>query len=114
MKHNVFYIAAIFIMGAVMLSSSVCYAGSVKGYTRKDGTYVQPHQRNAPDQYRSNNRNSQSNGGPQRDEYSNDGATNRRNSGYGLYDNDRDGLNNRFDPKPESKKNCNSYSTFGC
>jgi hypothetical protein len=31
------------------------FAGSVKGYYRKDGTYVQPHQRTNPDSSRSNN-----------------------------------------------------------
>lgn len=72
----------------------------VKGHTRKDGTYVQGHTRSSPDSYRSNNLNSQTNGGTQRDEYS--GATNKSNSSYGLYDNDKDGISNSYDNKPES------------
>ena len=72
----------------------------VKGYTRSDGTYVQPHTRSNPDSYRYNNRSSQSNGGNQRDEYS--GATNKSNSSYGSYDNDNDGVGNSNDSQPES------------
>jgi hypothetical protein len=77
----------------------------VQGYYKKDGSYVQGHYRSAPDEYRYNNRDSQSNGGKKRDEYTSDGgATNRGNSTYNLYDNDRDRVNNRYDRKPEIKK----------
>lgn len=47
-------------------------AGDVKGYIKKDGTYVAPHQRSNPDQYKFNNKNSESNGGNQKDEFSTD------------------------------------------
>ena len=77
----------------------------VKGHTRSDGTYVQGHTRSSPDPYRSNNRGSESRGGTQRDEYSSDSATNKSNPGYGWRDNDKDGINNAYDRKPESKKN---------
>jgi hypothetical protein len=36
----------------------------VQGYTRKDGTYVQPHMRSAPDGDRSNNLSTQGNVNP--------------------------------------------------
>jgi hypothetical protein len=76
----------------------------------KDGTYVQGHYKSSPDQYRYNNRSSQSNGGSQRDEYSSGlGATNKNNSLYGYRDNDNDGLSNSYDRYPESKKNCTGY-----
>ena len=78
----------------------------VKGYTKKDGTYVQGHMKSSPDSYRYNNKGSQTFGGSQRDEYSSGlGATNKRNPSYGYRDNDNDGLSNSYDRKPESKKN---------
>ncbi|MBA4285444.1 MAG: hypothetical protein C0434_07925 [Xanthomonadaceae bacterium] len=87
-------------------------AQMVNGYYRKDGTYVAPHMRSAPNANRYDNYGSQTYGGRQRDEFSRDGgATNKRNSAYGMYDNDRDGYYNSFDPKPEKK--CN-YGTYGC
>jgi|GEM_PF-761450 hypothetical protein len=79
----------------------------VNGYSKSDGTYVQGHYRSSPDSYRYNNRNSQSNGGSQRDEYSSGmGATNRSNPSWGYRDNDNDGISNSFDSSPESKSNC--------
>ena len=77
----------------------------VKGYTRKDGTYVQGHTKSSSDSYRFNNKNSNSNGGNRRDEFSNYGATNKSNSSYRSYDNDKDGISNAYDPKPESANN---------
>ena len=103
---------AAFLLAALM-SCAVFADTYVQGYIRKDGTYVPGHYRSSPDQYRYNNRGSQSLGGTQRDEYSNNGATNKTNSGYGLYDNDRDGLYNSYDPKPESKNNCYP-GIYGC
>lgn len=51
---------------------------SVKGYTKKDGTYVQPYKKTNPDQIRRNNYSSEGNfnpstgkSGKQRNEYSN-------------------------------------------
>jgi len=77
----------------------------VNGYSRKDGTYVQGHTRSSPDEYRYNNRGSQSSGGSQRDEYSaGTGATNKSNSSYGWRDNDRDGASNPYDRNPDSKR----------
>ena len=42
---------------AFLLFSPLCYAGdvSVKGYTRKDGTYVAPYHRSSPDNTVTNN-----------------------------------------------------------
>ena len=82
----------------------------VQGYYRKDGTYVQPHYRAESNQYRFDNPSSQTMGGSKRDEFSTPSATNRSNGGWGNYDNDGDGLLNRYDPKPDSK--CNSI--YGC
>lgn len=59
------------------------YAGWVKGYTRKDGTYVAPHYRSNPDQYKWNNY------GPSR-------RNSERLNPYGR-DNDRDGVPNYLD-----------------
>ncbi len=76
----------------------------VSGHTRKDGTYVRGHTASDPDQYRNNNRSSETQGGNRCDGYSSDGATNKSNSGYGHYDDDRDGVYNPYDRNPESKK----------
>lgn len=100
---------------AVILTSGAAFADhAVKGYTRKDGTYVAPHISSDPDAYRYNNHSSESRGGAQHDEYSSGGgATNKRNSAYGAYDNDRDGIVNPYDPAPESKRNC-TPGAYGC
>lgn len=100
MKRSMVFLVAALIAGPLFADSYV------KGHTRKDGTYVPGHTRSSPDQYRNNNRGSESRGGSQRDEYSTGGgATNRSNPGYGYRDNDRDGMSNAYDRKPESKKN---------
>lgn len=69
------------LLAVLLLTSTVAFAGghhSVSGYTRSDGTYVQPHVQSNPDQYRNNNYSSQGNYNPntgqtgkQRNEYSN-------------------------------------------
>lgn len=82
----------------------------VPGYMRSDGTYVQGYTRSAPNANRFDNYGSQSMGGSQRDEFSRAPAYNRSSPSYGYGDNDRDGLSNSFDPKPNSR--CN-YA-FGC
>lgn len=45
------------LFAGLMAASSVLMAKDVhvKGYTRKDGTYVQPHIRSSPDAYKWNN-----------------------------------------------------------
>ena len=88
----------------VVISNAALADTYVKGYTHKDGTYVEGHTRSSPDQYRYNNYNSQSNGGSQRDEYSTYGATNKSNSSYGSFDNDKDGVSNPYDSNPESAR----------
>lgn len=89
---------------AMMLTAPAFADKAVRGYTRSDGTYVQGHTRSSPDAYRSNNPGSESRGGNRRDEYSTDSATNKSNAGYGYRDNDRDGVSNAYDRKPESKR----------
>jgi hypothetical protein len=96
----------LFLSFACAFFSTNTFADSyyVNGYYKQNGTYVQGHQKTTPDEYRYNNRNAVSNGGYERDEYSISGATNKRNSQYGLYDNDRDGVNNSYDNQPEVKR----------
>lgn len=87
------------------LAASVTFAGnSVRGYTRSDGTYVQGHTRSSPNANRYDNYGSESRGGHRRDEFSINSATNKTNSSYGWRDNDRDGVMNAYDRKPESKR----------
>ena len=87
------------------MSANICFANNfVDGYTKKDGTYVQGHFKSEPDQYRHNNQQSQSYGGKQRDEFSSGtGATNKSNPSYNYRDNDRDGVYNPYDAKPNKK-----------
>jgi len=56
----------------------------VKGHYRKDGTYVQPYTRSAPDQYKSNN-------------YGRPNSDQRNGGSPQLRDYDRDGVYNQFD-----------------
>jgi hypothetical protein len=77
----------------------------VKGYTKKDGTYVAPHEASNPNAYRYDNRSSQTNGGTKRDEYSATPARNKSNPAWGSADNDADGTLNAQDSTPESNDN---------
>lgn len=47
MKRISLFILSIF-MGSLLFSSADAYAGYVKGYTKKNGTYVAPHYRSDP------------------------------------------------------------------
>lgn len=99
MKRVILCAVGIFVVGSAFADHYV------RGHTRKDGTYVQGHTASDPDQYRYNNRSSQTYGGTQRDEYSSGtGATNKSNSSYGWRDNDSDGVMNPYDRKPDSKR----------
>ena len=94
----------VFLISLVALSTGALADEYVRGY-KKDGTYVQGHTKSSPDEYRYNNKGSQSYGGSQRDEYSSGtGATNKSNSSYGWRDNDNDGVSNPYDRKPDSRK----------
>ena len=73
-----------------MLVSGICFSADtyVNGYTRQNGTYVQPHYQAAPNQYRYDNYSSQGNvnpytgkAGTQRNEYSNPPAYNQGHNG---------------------------------
>lgn len=99
MKRTSLFIAFVAFSGAALAEQYV------NGYYRKDGTYVQGHAKSSPDEYRYNNKGSQTYGGSQRDEYSSGtGSTNRSNSSYGWRDNDNDGVSNPYDRKPDSKR----------
>ncbi|MCK9622173.1 MAG: hypothetical protein M0R47_16755 [Methylobacter sp.] len=84
------------------VASATAQAESVRGYTRRDGTYVAPHMRSSPDSSRYNNYGSQTYGGSQRDEFSSAPAYNQRSSSYGFGDNDNDGQSNSFDRTPNN------------
>lgn len=70
-------------------SISAFAAQNVKGFTRKDGTYVVPHQRSNPNSIRSDNYGARGNTNPytgkqgsQRHEYTNPPAYNKGRSKY--------------------------------
>lgn len=52
-------------------------ARSQRGYLKKNGTYVSPHYKSNPDGRRYNNKGSRTNGGKQRDEFSDPPAYNK-------------------------------------
>lgn len=60
-----------------IFSALLADARTQRGYIKRDGTYVAPHQKTNPDQHRFNNRGSKTNGGKQRDELSNPPAYNK-------------------------------------
>lgn len=71
---------------AISIAATGAFAADryVGGYTRQDGTYVQPHHQTAPNQYRYDNYSSQGNvnpytgqAGTQRNEHSNPPAYNQ-------------------------------------
>ena len=94
---------------AALLISATASADCTSGYFRKDGTYVQGYCRSAPNANRYDNYGSQSMGGSQRDEFSRNPYYNKTSPSYGYGDNDRDGLPNSYDPKP----NANAHA-YGC
>lgn len=55
---------AIAVIGMMALGAEASAQVRVDGYTRKDGTYVQPHVRTTPDNNRMNNYGSQGNTNP--------------------------------------------------
>lgn len=52
------------LVGSVVLQSYVSAQVSVRGYIRKDGTYVAPHMRSSPDSYKFNNYSTKGNVNP--------------------------------------------------
>jgi hypothetical protein len=59
------------LIAVLALLSTASEAKYQRGYVKKDGTYVGGHMKSAPDGRRFNNYGSRSNGGRQRDEFSN-------------------------------------------
>ena len=94
-------IIALLIIGSFVLLPTLLLARDVhvKGYYRKDGTYVRPHIRSAPDSYKSNNygpsRNSNQLMNPRSRDYDRDGTPN-----YLDRDSDNDGVSDDSDRNP--------------
>ncbi len=91
MKFITLFLALIFSFAAIARDVNV------RGYTRRDGTYVAPHVRSAPDSTRTNNYGDRT---PQSQTYSdrdkdNDGVYNQYDS-----DDDNDGINDDYDKDP--------------
>ncbi len=61
---SVFLIVACLLFVAPIISKPVDAASRVKGYTKKSGTYVQPHYRSSPDKSKFNNLSSKGNYNP--------------------------------------------------
>ncbi len=67
---------------AALATTCITYSPTVearmqRGYIKKNGTYVAPHYKSNPDGRRYNNYGSRTNGGKQRDEFSNPPAYNK-------------------------------------
>lgn len=54
----------VFILFLALVISLPSFAGSVRGYTRKNGTYVAPHKRSNPDRSYNNNYSTKGNTNP--------------------------------------------------
>ena len=98
-KSLIFVISLMF-----LVSSVVCVLARdvrVRGYYRKDGTYVRPHVRSSPDGIRSNDygpsRNSWELTNPRSRDYDRDGVPNYLDS-----DSDNDGFSDDYDRSPYS------------
>lgn len=52
------------VAAAFLFIGTIAYAVHVKGYTRKDGTYVQPHERSAPNKTKNDNYSTKGNVNP--------------------------------------------------
>ena len=83
-----------FFLGLIFSWSTIANDVHVRGYTRRDGTYVAPHVRSAPDSTRTNNYGDRT---PQSQTYSdrdkdNDGVYNQ----YDI-DDDNDGVSDDYD-----------------
>ncbi len=70
-------IALATISALAILSTLPAEAKTQRGYIKRNGIYVAPHQKTNPDKYRYNNRGSKTNGGKQRDEFSSPPANNK-------------------------------------
>ena len=96
-------IIALFIIVCFVLSPALLFARDVhvRGYYRKDGTYVRPHVRSSPDAYKWNNygpsKNSSQLMNPRSRDYDGDGIPN-----YLDRDSDNDGVLDDFDKNPYS------------
>lgn len=64
-------------LALLVVQISPLQARTQRGYSKKNGTYVQPHQKANPDSKRYNNKGSHTNGGKQRDEFSSPPAYNK-------------------------------------
>ena len=69
---------SILLLALLLALSATSHARYQRGYSKKNGTYVSPHQKANPDGKRWNNRGSRTNGGRQRDEFSSPPAYNKR------------------------------------
>lgn len=66
MKHQSFKFSALVLVTLMLALVSSVHAGTtkVKGYTKKDGTYVAPHSRTTPDKSKQNNYSTKGNMNP--------------------------------------------------
>jgi hypothetical protein len=65
-------------LGSLLIAfAPITEARMQRGYVKKNGTYVSPHFKSNPDGRRYNNKGSRTNGGKQRDEFSNPPAYNK-------------------------------------
>ena len=88
MKANLHKFSALFIAaisaGCVFIDEAKAQV-NVRGYTRSDGSYVQPYQRTAPDNTRSNNYSYQGNYNPNSGKTTGGGSYGGGGSNYGYY-----------------------------
>ena len=111
MKKFVLSISCVLFVLCFSLIAGTAYCDTyVKGYTKKNGTYVQGYTRSDPDKYIYNNKNSQTNGGSQRDEYSSPPAYNKSNPNYKSYIYDTKKNNSQYGLKPNNNEYKNTWN----
>jgi hypothetical protein len=64
MKRRLSEIFLLLLLSIVSTITAAAGSHSVKGHTKKDGTYIQPHRQTNPDQKRANNYSSEGNYNP--------------------------------------------------
>lgn len=100
------YIFAVIITLVSLVITDIAFAQvHVKGYTRKNGTYVQPHMRSNPDGNASNNWSTKGNTNP----YTGAAGThNPDNYGGGYHQPSNSGYNSSYDGYGNSNRNSSS------
>jgi len=101
------------IIATLALFATLCYAGdvSVKGYYRKDGTYVAPYHRSSPDTTVRNNYDYKGNTNPYTGETGDNYYRNNPTSEYYGTSSSRQTSNYNYDTDSDNRSSSSNYNT---